>query len=89
MNGIYINKNGVKLLYRGNKFCRFLWFIKQNEYTILTYSMTNVKKKKKREKKQVTIYKKLQSAVAITTIVEHKIKTNKTWAMQSVAYPLA
>jgi heme O synthase-like polyprenyltransferase len=75
MNGIYINKNGVKLLYRGNKFCRFLWFIKQNEYTILTYSMTNVKKKKKREKKQITIYKKLQSAVAITTIVEHKIKT--------------
>jgi hypothetical protein len=75
MNGIYINKNGVKLLYRGNKFCRFLWFIKQNEYTILTYSMKNVKKKKKREKKQITIYKKLQSAVAITTIVEHKIKT--------------
>ena len=75
MNGIYINKNGVKLLYRGNKFCRFLWFIKQNEYTILTYSMTNVKKKKKREKKQITIYKKLQSAVAVTTIVEHKIKT--------------
>ena len=75
MNGIYINKNGVKLLYRGNKFCRFLWFIKQNEYTILTYSMTNVKNKKKREKKQITIYKKLQSAVAVTTIVEHKIKT--------------
>jgi len=45
MNGIYTNKNGVKLLYRDKKNCRFLWFIKQNEYTILTYSMTNVKKR--------------------------------------------
>ena len=57
MNGIYINKNGVKLLYRGNKFCRFLWFIKQNEYTILTYSMTNVKKKKKGKKSKLQYIK--------------------------------